>query len=55
MKLSRVRIQALRGQAGVFLAIPADGSALDEIKKYIKEHGSVDGARIEVCMNLQIK
>lgn len=26
-----------------------------EIKKYIKEHGSVDGARIEVCMNLQIK
>ena len=27
----------------------------DKIKKYIKEHGSVDGARIEVCMNLQIK
>lgn len=26
-----------------------------EIKKYIKEHGSVDGARIETCMNLQIK
>lgn len=26
-----------------------------EIKKYIKEHGSVDGARIEICMNLQIK
>lgn len=26
-----------------------------EIKKYIKKHGSVDGARIEVCMNLQIK
>ena len=27
----------------------------DKIKKYIKEHGSVDVARIEVCMNLQIK
>lgn len=26
-----------------------------EIKKYIKKHGSVDGARIEICMNLQIK
>ena len=26
-----------------------------EIKKYIEEHGSVDGARIETCMNLQIK
>lgn len=26
-----------------------------EINKYIKKHGSVDGARIEVCMNLQIK
>lgn len=26
-----------------------------EIKKYIKEHGSVEGARIETCMNLQIK
>ena len=26
-----------------------------EIKKYIKEHGSVDGARVEICMNLQIK
>ena len=26
-----------------------------EIKKYIKKHGSVAGARIEVCMNLQIK
>lgn len=26
-----------------------------EIKKYIKKHGSVDGARIETCMNLQIK
>lgn len=26
-----------------------------EIKKYIKKHGSVDGARIEVYMNLQIK
>lgn len=32
MKLSRVRIQALRGPAGVFLAIPADGSTLDEIR-----------------------
>lgn len=26
-----------------------------EIKKYIKKNGSVDGARIETCMNLQIK
>ena len=26
-----------------------------EIKKYIKEHGSVAGARIETCTNLQIK
>lgn len=26
-----------------------------EIKKYIKEHGSVNGARLETCMNLQIK
>lgn len=26
-----------------------------EIKKYIKEHGSLDGARIETCMNFYIK
>ena len=26
-----------------------------EIKQYIKKHGSVAGARLETCMNLQIK